>query len=286
MSTSESATKGRRRILVGVDGSDDGLRAALYAMRVARATDSDLWLVYVADDSALVVVGLWELLETPAQMSEVGERVLAETVQRLVKVEGFPAERVATEVRVGRATDVLAQLSSQAGMAVVGRRSLSGLERMFVGSTSVGLVTSAACPVVVISAASTPEETGRFRSVAVAVSSWPPHSGALEWGVREASARGAGLRVVHVLSELVELPVGLFANVSADLERHVAPLREDNPHTPIEVQVLQGSPIDELVGLSREVDLLVVGIHTGGLALSGLVRGLMAHAHCPVALIR
>lgn len=275
--------QGRARVLVGVDGSDDGLRAALYAMREARATGSDLWLVYVADDSGLAVNGLWDLLQTPAQLAEIGERVLAETLGRLVK-EGFPAERVTTEVQVGLSADVLAKLSGQARLAVVGRRSMSGLERMFVGSTSVALATSAHCPVIVISAASTPNETGRFSSVAVAVSSWPPHSSALDWGLREATGRKARLRVVHVVPATAEA-IGLVAGVTAELERHVASMRAQQPGTAIELQVRQGNPIDELVSVSKDVDLLVIGLREG-VGVSGLVRGLMAHAHCPVGLTR
>jgi nucleotide-binding universal stress UspA family protein len=282
MSNSDPA-QGGARILVGVDGSDDGLRAALYAMREARAAGSSLWLVNVADDSGLVVNGLWDLLETPAQLSEIGERILAETVGVLVKA-GFPAERIATEVVVGSATDALADLSGRAALAVVGRRAMSGLERMFVGSTSVGLAAGAACPVVVISAAATPNRTGHFGTVAVAVSGWPPHSAALDWAVREAAVRKATLLVVHAIPETADA-VGRFAEISDNLERHVAALREQHPGTSIETRVLEGSPIDELVAVSDEADLLIVGLHSAG-PLSGLVRGLMAHAHCPVGLVR
>ncbi len=44
----------RRRLLVGVDGSDDSLKAVKYAVREALADGSDLWLVYATDPVVIV----------------------------------------------------------------------------------------------------------------------------------------------------------------------------------------------------------------------------------------
>lgn len=273
------------RILVGVDGSKDCLRAVRYGVRRARASHSDLWIVHVVDDKALVS-GLWDLLSTIESLREVGQAKVDQALE-VVADEGFPADRVSSEVLLGRPADVLAELSAQAQLVVVGRRSISGLERMFVGSTSVSVASLARCPVIVVSAASTPQATGGLRVVAVAVNTWPVHASELEWGLHEAAARKARLRVVHVVPETLGVEgAGFVAAATVDLERQLTPLRARHPETSINVEVLLGDPLDQLVAVSRTVDLLILGLHPDSPALGGLIRGLMAHSHCPIGLTR
>ncbi len=281
MSTNEPAHGVVRRILVGVDGSEDGLRAVRYATRAALVTGAEEWIVNVADPGAMVT-GMWELVVTTEALQKAGQAITAEAVGAATGL-GLPSSRVTSEVLVGQAADVLAELSAKADLLVVGRRSMSGLERMFVGSTSVSVAGLAHCPVVVISSSSTPQETGGQGTVAVAISTWPPHSAALDWGAREATVRKARLRVVHVVPAEGTLPSTL-AEATAELEKQLAPLRAQHPDTAIDLEVLVGTPIDELISLSGSVDLLILGVHPEH--LRGLARGVLAHAHCPVGLTR
>lgn len=281
MSTNEPAHGVVRRILVGVDGSEDGLRAVRYATRAALVTGAEEWIVNVADPGAMVT-GMWELVVTTEALQKAGQAITADAVGAATGL-GLPSSRVTSEVLVGQAADVLAELSAKADLLVVGRRSMSGLERMFVGSTSVSVAGLAHCPVVVISSSSTPQETGGQGTVAVAISTWPPHSAALDWGAREATVRKARLRVVHVVPAEGTLPSTL-AEATAELEKQLAPLRAQHPDTAIDLEVLVGTPIDELISLSGSVDLLILGVHPEH--LRGLARGVLAHARCPVGLTR
>ena len=61
----------RPRILVGVDGSKDGLRAVRYAMRAAELADADLWIVNVVDELA-PMSGLWDVVLTPNILRHLG----------------------------------------------------------------------------------------------------------------------------------------------------------------------------------------------------------------------
>ena len=97
MSESEKGSgTGRPRILVGVDGSKDSLRAVRYAMNEALASGADLWVVHVVDDTD-TVSGLWELVLTPEKLRLAGEAKIAEALD-LLSTEGFPADRVTSEV--------------------------------------------------------------------------------------------------------------------------------------------------------------------------------------------
>lgn len=274
----------RPRILVGVDGSEDGLRAVTYATREARASDGEVWVVHAVDEDA-PPTGLWDLVSSRDALRKAGEKVVAEGVA-LVTGAGLPVDRVSGEVRFGRPSDVLADLSGSAQMLVLGRRSLSGLERMFVGSTSVSAAVHAACPVIVISAASTPHETGGLRTVAVGVSTWPIHEAALTWGLKEASIRKARLRVVHVVPESLGLEGGQLVEVAdAELTEQLMPFRARHPAVPVEVEVLVGDPVASLVAITKTADLLILGVHHHHAVLGGPTRAVLAHAHCPVGLI-
>ncbi|HSK31861.1 MAG TPA: universal stress protein, partial [Propionicimonas sp.] len=59
-----------------------------------------------------------------------------------------------------------------------------------------------------------------------------------------------------------------------------------HPGVEVEVEVLLGDPVDALVAESRTVDLLILGIHRHHAVLGGSIRGVVAHSHCPVGLIR
>lgn len=269
----------RRRILVGVDGSDDSLKAVKYAVREALADGSDLWLVYATDPVVIVNGYVWAVAATDDDLHRAGQAVL-ERVKALVAADGLPAERMVAEVVTGAPGEVLIRLSEQAALLVMGRRSIGGLERMFVGSTSVQVAGRAACPVIVVSHSGQHEPGDAHGVVAVAIGAWPPHTAALQWAASEAARRHCSMQVVHVVPTEGVVPTSAFKATAAAIEAHLQPLREQYPDTSIEVAVRTGVPIDELVAASRTADLLVLGVHPA--RLSGLARGLLAHAHCPV----
>ncbi len=290
----EVSQSSAQRVLVGVDGSPDALRAVQYAQGTAERTGADIWLVHALDDG--VLTGGWGVVYDPRILSQVGEEALVDARRFLVE-RGFPAERVRTEVLMGHPSAVLADLSEDAEMVVVGRRASSSAERMFVGSTSVSLAGMVGCPLVVISAASTPEPTGRFRRIAVAVSKPDKSRHQLRWALEEARSRGCRLSVVLVVppppkglrAAFGRDPVPDAATSKAALEVLLAELRVEYGDVTIEGEVTSGVPVEELIGATGEVDLLVVGVHSHpvtGVAFSGALRAVLAHSLCPVCLVR
>lgn len=298
MSTEET-TAGQEpavtRILVGVDGSDDAMRAVQFAFGTAERTGQDIWLVHAVDDG--VLTSGWGVVYDPTILSAVGEEAL-NVAKAYLTERGFPAGRIHGEVLMGHPTAVLADLSESAALCVVGRRAAGGLDRMFIGSTSLSLAGSARCPVVVISAASTPGPTGGHKRIAVAVTSPDKAKSQVAWALGEARDRGCSLTVAHVVAPA---PTGLFAafrqqptpeaaqKAKDALNRMLAELRLDFPEVAIEGEVLHGLPIDELVTETGTVDLLVLGVHphpVTGVSLGGPLRGILAHALCPVCLVR
>ncbi|QGF24791.1 universal stress protein [Raineyella fluvialis] len=278
-------------VLVGVDGSPDADRALRYAVGAAELRGDDLLIAHVVDDA--ILAGAWGVVYDPSVLHEAGMQVVSEASDA-VQAEGFPAERIRTEVVMGNATAALTKLSRTADLLVVGRRSLSGLERIFVGSTSVGVAATAHCPVVMISAASSPASTGRLQRIGVGVDATANGAAALAAAFAEASLRKVGLEVIHVWD--VPGPVHRTGEHAVDVAGQAAiggvqallqPLQQRYPDVSVTTHVVQGHPVKEMVARSKELDLLWLGVHTtAGFGVGGVVRGVMAHAECPLALIR
>ena len=132
-------------VVVGVDGSDDGLRAVRFGTGAALRRDGELLLVNAVDDT--LMAGAWGVVYDPEVLQAAG--VTANEQAKGIALEaGLPADRIRTEVVMGSPGGVMARLSEVADLIIVGRRAASGLERMFVGSTSVAVVANASCPVV------------------------------------------------------------------------------------------------------------------------------------------
>lgn len=282
-------------VVVGVDGSDDGLRAVRFGAGTVLAYGGELMLVNAVDDT--LMAGAWGVVYDPEVLQSAG--VTANEQAKGVALEmGLEESRIKTEVVMGSPGGVMARLSEVADLVVLGRRAASGLERMFVGSTSVAVVANAACPVVVISAAAHPQPVGGKGLVGVGLTAEPGSEQVLEAGFVQASRLGGRLEVVHI----IQPPVGIFAKklspnqldeqvrfAKGGIEALARSLAEKHPGVEYEVVVTAGTPINELVSRSSTYDVLVLGVgdsHIPGFSLGGLLRGLMAHAECPLLITR
>ncbi|MDR0284892.1 MAG: universal stress protein [Propionibacteriaceae bacterium] len=280
------------RILVGIDGSDDGIRAARYGIGRAKRLDGDLWFVNAVDDG--VVTGGWGIIYDPTVLKEAGQAAVEQAAD-LATAMGVAADRIRTDVVIGNPTTVLAEFSKEAEILIVGRRASSGIERMFVGSTSTTLAAATYCPLVVISAASTPEPTGRYHRVTVAMGGSGDKP--LRWACQEARTRPSTIDVVHVIpyqpTSIVSFLPATAAQerqweerVLAGLKRMVEPVPQQFSDLEIRVRSQRGVLADELIQESSPVDLLVLGVKPRpAMSLGGPLRAVLAHAACPVALI-
>lgn len=271
----------RTRVIVGVDGSEDGLRAARYAAGAAVARDVDLLVLHAVDDAA--VAGAWGVVYDPTALQDAGQVVVDDAIHAAIDA-GCPENRVSGEVVLGNPAAILADRSADAQLLVVGRRAASGLERMFVGSTSVAVAGMSVAPVVVISRASTPGPTGGKKRVAVAVGPQSVGTAALDFGLEEAARRGSELVAVTVPGQQAE---NSRDEAGRRLDEVVAPVAKAHPEVKVTTRVLDGEPVDALVDLSDDVDLLVVGMKKHpilGWTAGGVTRGIMAHAKSPLAI--
>ena len=282
------------RIVVGFDGSDDAISALEFAADEARGRQADLYVVHAIDDS--VLNSAWGIVFDLDAYRKTGEGLI-DQAREIAASRGIQGDRFRGEVLVGQPTSVLLEAAQEASIVVVGRRAEPGQTRQFVGSTAVGLAGQAVAPLVVLSKWARPEARGL---VSVALDSTRSGSQSVEWGFLRAERLGVRLQVVSLVSR----PRGPFfalngttdeqmdaaaAEVRRRVDALLKPFRERHPAVDVTVSVRKvDSTVEELLSVSDASDFLIIGVHTGFPTYSagGTVRALMAHAGCPLGIVR
>ncbi|MGW4829444.1 universal stress protein [Amycolatopsis japonica] len=273
------ATEGS--IVAGIDGSRSARTAALWAAAAASRRGVPLRLVHVYAVPLAKVPSVLPPAETiRAGFAGLGEEWVSQV--REAVLARFPGLVVETAVREWSAVPALVQESTRATMLVLGSRGLGGFTGPLIGSTAVALAKYGHCPIVVVRGAWRDEDR-----IVVGTDGSPASEGALGFGFDEASSRNTGLTVVRTwpdLSDRVE------DDERKSLEEQVAPWRDKYPEVPVEFVLRQGRPVRALLELGKRAGLLVVGCRGRGgfegMLLGSTSQALIAHAECPVAVIR
>jgi nucleotide-binding universal stress UspA family protein len=134
-----------RRIVVGVDASEESKEALRWAARYAEGIGAVLDVVHawhVLDEHAWL-----QSLPPPSDPTDVARKALAHVVDEVVTPGPL---HVQTSVLEGHAADVLVKASKGADMLVVGNRGFGGFDGLLLGSVSGHCAAHAPCSVVII----------------------------------------------------------------------------------------------------------------------------------------
>ena len=277
-------------IVVGVDGSEQGLHAVQFAVDEARRSGCGVRLVHalpeVAATSPVVPIAAYEIFDDVAQ--QVMQQ--AEETARATSGDHIRLEKV---VRTGTRVHVLVEESDGARLVVLGHRDRSLRERVLTASTSTGVASRAHCPAVCVPSSWSGSDA--HARVVVGIED-PEHAHELlSRAFAAASERGARLRVLYawrLQRPYDDIMVGeseasdWTSQVTGQLEAATADLRSAFPEVEVEIDVRHQDPASALVAASDEADLLLLGRrrHTAplGLLLGGTARALIRESHCPV----
>ncbi len=138
----------KKRVVVGVDGSEHALRALEFAFDYASWTGSTLVAAHGRGLSMSNGPLALDLSESEAEGLEEGKRMVAEMTAGLR--EKYPDVHVEVEVVPMPGVRVLADASAGASLLVVGSRGRGGFLGLLLGSVSASVLTHAPCPVAVI----------------------------------------------------------------------------------------------------------------------------------------
>ncbi|NVI89895.1 universal stress protein [Actinomadura sp. BRA 177] len=271
-------------IVVGYDGSENGIRALDWAAEEARTRGLPMTVIHVFE----VFVG------GPVAMPLVDLRSLAqETLDGGVdhvrkEASDVPVQGVLVQ---GQAAAKLIEAGKTAAMIVLGPRGLGGFAGLVLGSVSAQVVAHAPCPVVI--ARGDLDTPGR---VVVGVDGSPISRAALALAFAEAELHGSS---VHAVAAWESVPVddlppladeaGMRKAATTRLDQLMIPLRELHPGVDAQAEIVVGPPREVLLDAARDARLLVVGSRGlggfRGLLLGSVSQALVQHAPCPVAVV-
>jgi nucleotide-binding universal stress UspA family protein len=140
------------RILLATDGSEEAELAALRAVDLADATDSELHVVHVG----VVPIFLQSYPGTLGYYGKLYEQIEEVSRERLRKqsleVKAAGGTVAGAHLRIGQVDLEIVALAEElgAGLIVMGSRGLGGVRRALMGSVSDSVVRHAHCPVLVV----------------------------------------------------------------------------------------------------------------------------------------
>ena len=283
-------------VVVGVDGSEAGSAALLWAVRAAALEGRGLTVVH-ATGFAGAMDDLEDVLASERGLLSVGRSIVREAVREARAADWTVG--VESVVTTGDPSTMLVEASETAAMVVLGARGRGAVVSALLGSVSAPVIREAACPVVVVRSAA---DVLRDGPVVVGVDGTPASTAAVEHAFHAASVRGRPLTVLHATWDLREhvssvVDLRTYAqkvNLSEEEERLVAEtmagLGEKYPDVAVTEMYRRGDPVHQLVEASRAASLVVVGTRGRRLVRSRLLgsvsRGVVERAACPVAVVR
>lgn len=301
-------------IVVGVDGSDHGQCALVWAAREAERRRRPLHIVTAYSVPIFAASGLDGGYAT-VDDSVIREGAEAIVKQALDKVSGYTID-VDASVENGDASGVLLEMSESAKLLVFGTRGRGGFVGRLLGSVSSALPAHAKCPTVTVPLICSDRlgettEDKRIKAeqarsghqpvenvVVVGVDGSEQARVAVLEAASQAERLGATLRVVCAVPQYsgslawVPAPMdrkALFADIRVQLDAGMAWLKSHFPHLPVESELKDGSPVDVLVEASRHVELIVVGTRGRGgftgMLLGSTSDGVLHHAKGPVLVV-
>lgn len=138
-----------KTILVAVDGSEYSEKAVKYACMIALPLEAEVYLLYVVP----MLVNATPYQDTVSDqpflaLQKVGEDILARA-KKLAEEHGCLAIDL---ISYGEAASRIIEIAEDknADVIVMGSRGMSGLKRLFVGSTSDKVTRQARCPVLIV----------------------------------------------------------------------------------------------------------------------------------------
>ncbi|GAA1880362.1 universal stress protein [Actinomadura bangladeshensis] len=274
-------------VVVGYDGSQNGVRALDWAADEARARGLPLtvvhaWEAFIGGSMAMAMVDLGPL----------AQETLDGGVEHVRKhAPDVPVQGV---LECGQSAAKLLEAGRNAALIVLGPRGLGGFAGLLLGSVGAQVVAHASCPVVI--ARGDPDRPAGPGHVVVGVDGSPASRAALAMAFTEAGLHGLSVHAVAAWEpEPVKDPpplvdeAGMREAATTRLDRLMIPLRDRHPGVDAQAEVKAGAPREVLLDAAQDARLLVVGSRGlggfRGLLLGSVSHALVQHAPCPVAVV-
>ena len=282
-------------VVVGVDGSEESLRAVEWASLEARRHSAPLRIV----SAPALLPRMHAPSASPEEIACALRGIAAQALDAAItrSEEVAPGLPLTTGLLSGPPPLAVAESGAGASMLVVGARGAGGFAAMVLGSVSRYVASRAPCPVVVVRE----ENMAVHREIAVGVRNPRDTGAALAFAFEEAALRDANLVAVHTWYWFPSaahrlapgtLPVDLdrmSAEAASGLAAALKGWSEKYPGVRVRQDVTHGHPARVLASYSARADLVVLGRHGHpdgpGPGIGSVQHAVLDHVHGPVAII-
>jgi nucleotide-binding universal stress UspA family protein len=283
-----------RPVVVGLDGTNDGLNAARWAAAVAARLGAPIQLVHVMRgvDEALLVLTAPEQADAGAYPRELAQAVLDRAADAVHEVA--PELHVSRKLSHRTPEQALTELSRRARMVVLACADVSPGGAVLVGSTTLAVATHSACPVVAWrGAALGPTEA----PVVVGVDENRISQAALTTAFELADGLGVELAAVYAMPQRrapgeIDIPFivdwqELEDQARLRLSELVTPTAARFPNVRVSYSVELGRASRTILRHAGQAQLVVVGSRGRGELASALLgsTGLSLLHHSPVPVV-
>ncbi|MGN6273426.1 MAG: universal stress protein [Protaetiibacter sp.] len=267
------------RILVGVDTEAPSARALDWAVARSRSRGSRIHVVSAND-----VVGA-DVTELEQHLLGIGDRLRA----------ALPRDRVSTALIDGPVVETMEAEARRSDLLVVGYHRRHPVRSILSGALPERLAARVDCPTVIV-----PEDAEEADGpIVVGIAPDDTSESALEFAATEA-LRGdrelvvvyawmmpsAGMDTVADLAGRAEL---IHGSHRTRLDALVDGLRLRHPSLRVREELVEGRPVNALIGATRDPQLIVVGTHrrgpVSGLILGSTVLDLLPASRTPVCVV-
>lgn len=278
-----------RSVVVGIDGSPGNQAAIDYAVTEAAESGRPLTLVSVCPAHGFDLPGVSAHTESREwhSLNQVSDDLAGK----------HPEIDLRRDLRAGDPVQHLLDRSVGQAMLVVGRRGLTPLGRLVLGSTSTGVSGRSRVPVVVVPHGWNPD-LHRDEHVVVGLDLERDNAATLDFAFAVAQRRSVPLVVVHAHDVGAHLswdgstePAATSAAIEREAEdvyRLVQPLRKAWRQVPVSVRTVANTPRAALLQATNRAQLLVLGRHDSGrygFPLGSVARTVLPAARVPVAVV-
>ncbi len=230
-------------VVVGIDGSQSAVDAALWAIDEAVEADAPLRLVSVIEPTGQSEIDPRDQARRMAT-AEVAVRyalTAVESTERPVAIE--------LEILQGRPVQALLEAARSAVVLCVGARGLKHATQGRIGSTAAALSAAARCPVAIVRTHR--PHNGRSRAVVIEVDEPSEIDSVLHRGLDAARRRGAPVRVVTTGR--------MRSDAHAQWQRRLAEWQHRYPDLDIASVSTQEGALDYITAHADSIQLVVIG---------------------------
>jgi nucleotide-binding universal stress UspA family protein len=245
-----------KSVVVGIDGSQAAVRAALWAVDEVAGTDIPLRLVYIRDLSPTAS-------RTEARTSMMTAEEAVYDAYHAITATGKPV-KVEMEIVEGRPVPALIRASDSTPMLCIGNTGAGRPIPAGFGSTATELVHSAHCSVAVVRGHRS-NGLADHRPIVAHVAGSADDGGVLKFAFEEASRRNAPLVVITAWRcgfdglQDDRLIIDHERRMRAILDRYVALWTPRYPDVDVHTIAAYGTFLDYLTERTKTIQLVVVG---------------------------